>query len=560
MTAIYLGQGDGNTAGALDLLTDAYRITDLNWALPPIVPGATEVVIQRPLLFRGASAATLASNIAAVQTMLSLARHLREQRSPEWVTLSVQLGALTEYQYADVRWGTLEIVREQPTQLWTMAVLTLICRPAFRTDTVTVAVSGAITQAAGTPATPGNAGVGALYVADVVGDEPAPARLRIIDGSGGSKVINRLRIGVLSRPSMSATALKAWLDQTSVSPGADTTTETNRIGSNYAALTTSDAWQTAASFTGGSSAAINAGVYDVFARMWSNAGTLRRPTGVTLGSKNTSGSLAADSYLAKITSLDTSGNETDASDVVAFTISTAADRQPLSWTVNGSGATDHRVYVKKGSAAWVYVATGSASGSYNLDSIAGASTGDPPSTSDFGEPYARLAAGDSSLNVLETLPGVQLQTGSSPSMVYLGREQLPPVPWGEGESGEQWAAYVQGITGISGSAPTLNVDALVLLPPWPQVTAEYTELDLGTQREWWIETRRDGRTFCTLRSKSDQSVQGWAACVGELYLPPGDCLIVVIADIAGGLHDATNTSLTMQVDYVPQWRVFRGSD
>lgn len=495
-----------------------------------------------------------------IQIQLDRAFMFRKERSQKWIVCGVRFGDATNTGYFSVADGLVEILPASITgphiQVGKLYLqVTLFCLRSLYTDKVSVAVSGTITNTAGTPATPGNTGSGGLYLANIPGDEPAWCRLRLVDTSSGI-VCSRFMIGAIGRRSMANGDFPGWTDQTEIAPASSASAESNRVGSDYAELVCTDSWQAAATFTGGADTEVCRGEFAALLRCWSSAGALSRPT--NLAGTKTNQSLSIDTYLVKVTSIDGSAAETDASDQISVVItSSALNGIDLTWTVNGS-ASNHRVYFKRGSQAWKYFATGSGTGSYSLTTETGATTGDPPSVSDIGEPYVRLAYGDTSLNTVEYSRAVQLHSGTSPVWVNVGYVQLPPVPTGEEETPERWKARAEFVNGVSGASQTARVDALALMPRRNTITCEYAGLALGTKREWWIGTRRDGRSFAQLRSTADQTAQGWASAIGDLRLPPGDVLLNVLADIAAGVTSVSAT-YTLQVDYWPQYVYWPGT-
>lgn len=495
-----------------------------------------------------------------IQIQLDRAFMFRKEHSQRWVVCGVRFGDSTNTGYFSVADGLAEIVPASITgphiQVGRLYVqVTLFCLRTLYTDKVTLTASGTITNTAGTPATPGNTGSGGLFLENILGDEPAWCRLRLIDVSTGV-VINRLTIGAIGRRSMANGDFPGWTDQTEISPASAATAEANRVGADYAELVCTDSWQAAATFTGGTDTEVCRGEFAALLRVWSNAGALSRPT--NLAGVRTNQSLSVDTYIVKVTSIDAGGSETDASDQISIVITgTSNNGIDLTWTVNGS-ASDHKVYFKRGSQAWKWFATSSGTGAYSLTTESGATTGDPPSVSDIGEPYVRLAYGDTSLNTVEYSRAVQLHSGTSPVWVNVGYVQLPPVPTGEEETPERWKARAEFVNGVSGASQTARVDALALMPRRNTITCEIAGLASVTKYEWWIGTRRDGRSFCQLRSTSDQSAQGWASAIGELRLPPGDVLLNVLADIAAGVTSVSG-QYTLQVDYWSQWVYWPGT-
>lgn len=550
---LVLSQGDGLTSGYIDLL-DTSGVKLIGDLFAPPVPEPVTLQSRREITLQltvvGATVAAMQAKLGAIEMMLRRARNAFADGGT-FVTLGAQLNGADAMRYADVVDGLLDVTAFRPNQKRAWATLTLLCLPYWREDAVTLSVSGTITNTNGTLATVGNSGSGGMFIPDIPGTAPALLQVKAIDVSTNSAVLNRMRLGVHAREEMSNGDLDVWLDQTSNSPGTNTTTSSNRVGSNYAEITVSGAWQDVADFAGGSPATTNKGEYDLWVRCRSGT-ALSRPT--DLAGVRTNQSLSIDTYILKVTSLDAGGSETDASDQTTVTITGSSNNGiGLTWTVNGT-ASDHRVYFKRGSQSWKYFATGSASGAYSLTTESGATTGDPPSTSEIAEPYIRCLCGTASLTTTRETPAVQVQSGGAWVWVYAGREKLPPIPTAEGAADQLWKITVQGIAGVTDSAVTLDVDALVLLPPQPQVVAEYRGLGLATKREWLFDTSRTGVTSCLLRSTSDQSEQGWADVTGSLYLYPGDNALVLMADVAAGVADVVDAKCTFTVRYVPRWQ------
>lgn len=556
-----LSVGDGITSDYLDF-TDHTRYVEVggDWGIPEDEQGVPleDRVITRRLRVLGDDMDAVNDNIAALETKLNQARMASGRMGGTWVTLGVQTNT-SEPLYFDVKRGRITDLSLNPQANNAELTLELYCLPYARGDAVTLDVTGTITNTAGTPGSPGNSGSGAVYLENVPGTAPALCQVLLIDASTGSQIINRVRIGVAARPSMTNTDWLGWMDGTPNSPGTAGTAHTNRVGSNFGTVVTSDAFQDVIDFSFGT-AGSQRGEVDIWARAMTSADMVRPSNlAATLGN----GDLAIlTDYTVKVTSLDASGAETDASDAVTKRTGNAAnDRLDLTWTPTGVAVTDHRVYYIAGTVVptWRYQSTGSAAGTFNLTTNAGG-TANPPSVSGVAQPYLRTEIGLASLTRTQPGPALpMMNAGTTWAMQYQGLHIVPPWHVAEGQSDIAAKGLVRAVSGAAGYTPWVRIDCVVAMPPWPQIVCEYPGLTLATQREWLIDTDRAGYSGCLLRSKADQSEQGQADVTGQVYLLPGDNLMVIIVDVAGGVSDVVNAQYTVRVTYRPRFKMVRGS-
>lgn len=554
---IYLSVGDGLTGDALDLM-DASGILTTSVDLEPWDEDADERALTLALNVKGSDADTVMGRLGAIETKLNQARQAAGRRGGTWVTLGIQPEGATYMTYADVLRGQLRWNRMTPALGNVPATLTLACLPGLRGDMVTVAQSGTITNTAGTAATAGGAGQGGIYIPDVQSELPAPLMVTMVDVSTNSRVINRVRASVHARDDLANAAFQPWLDQTSNAPGSDTTTDTNRVGANYSRITTSDNWQDIANIASGTALPANRGEFDLWVRGRSSA-DMGTPTGLAATLANGSFDVGVD-FSIKVSSIDSGGAESAASDVlVKRSGGSTTNGFALTWTPTGASIANHRVYYMGGTiTAWRYQTTGSAAGTAQLLAVAG-TNGTPPTVSGAAQPYLRALYGLSSMQRTYDAPAIQMTGGSAWHGTYLGRYIDPPYALGEGLTDMPSTYTVQGVSATVEYTPTLDIDAAVKHAPWPQMVCEWPGLALGTKREWVFGTRRDGRSGCLIRSTADQSEQGQADVIGDLYLLPGDNVLTLQADVLNGQWDITNTAYRLTVSYYPMFRGLRGA-
>jgi hypothetical protein len=235
----------------------------------------------------------------------------------------------------------------------------------------------------------------------------------------------------------------------------------------------------------------------------------------------------------------------------------------LDWDAGSGTPTDHVVYANDGG-GWDSVYTGSAATTYVMD-IAPSSPNDPPTqaTAIGAQVKARIAL--ASAAQWFDLPPVGTMLGNSAwEWLDLGMATLPPIRAHEGGRPPAWTVEVQGryLVGDLLGSQTLDVDAVALIPAMEDATVvEYPALNLGTKRQWVIDTRRDGAVSAYLRAVDGTGEHGGlhVANASGHQIAPGSNLVPVLGAIAGGVSaNPSAAEVDVTVEFVPRYRFVTG--
>lgn len=276
-TDVRLSVGDGDVTDdlALDGVT-GYGVRNGSFSAP-FVPGDRYRAITWQEDIYGTTGDDLWSKLGALNQKL---RQAQIAAGPyghgSRVTLSMKFAGATNYLYADIVSGWIDIDQENfsgPTldATWIPSVtVMLICEPYLRGAPVTTTVSGTLTLTTGAFGTPGGAAAsGGLFIANIPGDVPALVRHQIEDVSTTSLYLNRLRISSFSVPDpasiYAASDFTPYIDDTPAGAGlalADATA----AGGSCSDISLSAVLQRVASYPK-PSGALNNGLFDVFARV-----------------------------------------------------------------------------------------------------------------------------------------------------------------------------------------------------------------------------------------------------------------------------------------------------
>lgn len=543
-TQIFLGIGDGETGDYIDL-TQYDRAGTFTVALP-------EVALELDLT--GTDISTVQRIINDINRYLSLAAESsRPHGHGERVTLSFRLLNGT-WAYCDVLGGLLLVPAETMTGAhltedapWLSGVsLGMMCLPLGRLDPIERAASSTFTHGS----------TSAVYVVgNIPGDAPALCELSVADVSTGSAVINWLRVAIRSGRQIEASDFAFVRDAVNGADGTEAA-EAGTIGGNRSRVTTDAEWQEVATVE-----IEERGLVEVIARVRdSSAGS----NGVLewLGSTprtGTTGSLADGTYRVVAAALN-GGNIIAVSEPRTITISGISADSITAVVSVPSAADDFRFYIKKDTDAYVYFLAGSATGVYTYTTLAGATTGNPPtSVSDAVQPtLVRSVIGLSSGVNAWAQPQTSPQIGDSAwEHLTIFRGILPPSNRSEHRADLTTLLAVQAKQATADSTPTLDVDAFIVLPLDGQgMTVEYPGLDLATKRTWRLETNRYGEPIAYLVDGSGNEAGPLDVLGGSLTLAhyPNVNLIYVMPEVAGGESDVTDAKYTVSARITPRWR------
>ncbi len=337
-------------------------------------------------------------------------------------------------------------------------------------------------------------------------------------------------------------------------------TDTTALGGATPRMTPDGTFRSLATVTQPVTGAYQAGVFDIFALARTANAPIGVATGVTAVGSGSLGTIAVGSYTVQVVELDASAN-LGAPSLSAFATVATGQNLVVNWTISGKPTTQ-RIYYLTPAGAWAYVTDATGTATSVTITGSGGTGGNPP-----GGPSALTALPQLlpltalSAPVPSYVAGraVSLVLGNSTwELVNLGTLTLPPVSRTEALSLPAWQLLVQVSSTHSNPAAT-DIAGVVLLPHHEtQLHTEVSGLQLWTQRTWIADTRRDLRAGVTLTDGS-AVVQGQAAVKGRFLLPIGGCQVAVFTEAVGGSVDTTNQTYTLQLTYVPRFRIPRGT-
>lgn len=568
----YLSVGDGATSDYLDFSIGSSSVFEVSYFDPgrpfsgQTRSGNRNVTLG--LHITETSTTAIWNQLRAIETKLGQARQAvaNPQGGHTGVTLGVKLGSSSNMVYFDVVDGSLTIPQgafsspllEQGAMWFSGSgqgvILQLECLPYAR---------GASQALSGSPFTINKAGNFTFYEASIPGDVPALVTYEITDNSSGV-VLNKLLISHKSQPDLDSGDWDPVVDFAAGAGGTLTGSHTDAVDSDYAgdsSLLFSDGWSEVGVATPGTPYADQAGVYDVYGRVYDSLTVPKPPRNLAVGDFTTTGSMPAGNYTVVVTSIVSSA-ESAPSETLTFQIKSPMDRVTIDWDAPLIGTpTDYRVYYKVGTNDWKYQAVGAATTQLVLASEAGATTADPPSEPSVDASLFRGRASASS--------GTTKRTGESqlarisnaqwePMRLFSG-VHLPPIALEEGGSVEAWDIYLEAARNDPNTTPAVRVDAAWMLPSENVVEAEYLGLDLATARKWVIGRTRHGNPHGVLRNKSTDAEVGQISVSNPPVLGPGDTQVVFLPLVAGGVWNVSGISLSVAVTVTPRFSFLRGS-
>jgi hypothetical protein len=544
---VWLMADTGSMADSIDLLdTDAYDIRD-----------GTLSVLDKPgqvsfaLRITEVDQRGLDRRIQELFDLLNLAAQGRTR-----LRLGLLLDGSDQILFADVVEGSLTLPPNVLTaaafiaHVYRAVPLTFSCLPYLRAEPYTLALTATLTN-----------GVDSLlYIANIPGTAPALLRVEVVDVSTGM-ALNYVRVGVWSdRYLTQASDMPLLINATAGPDGtASAAAQPDTNGGVYIRTTTSGSAKHLADV-----AVANRGTFGVLARVRDSATATSATMKITsLVRDFSTGSLPQDPYTYVVVAKDATGGT---GKVLAITPavpvrlikegSSGTGRVILTWPVVPHVA-DHDVYWKRGSNAYLHLATGSALGTYTHATEAGGIAGNPPKTADATVANAlvrattRLPAGAT----IREYPWVSCRLSNDTwEPLLLMVDTLPPQ--GRGESSLS-AASIVGIEAISSgtNTPTLDVDSVLLIPfdDGQYAEAWYRTDDLATQRTWVFDPDRSGGQRAYLTDGSGTLIGPLDATPDALTAGPGPAIIAVAAQKAGGIWPITNCQVQLRVTVFPRY-------
>jgi len=466
------------------------------------------------------------------------------------VLYDVAGGVLTPVDAGFLDWTPLEV-----------CLLVLYLSPYSRGPLTTTTVSATLTNATSPP----------YYVPNVAGDHDAITRLIVRDLSG-SGWIQRLRIGLKAARPMAAadfTAIYSAVASTATGNIGTVTALAGTRNGNAVRGTPTTSWKPIAEVVG-AGGRLDAGAYDVYAKVRDNGSTIGVPRALTATPTGTgSGFNAYWTYYFAVSAVDSFGNESAASTpVVQLQIPAPNQNVALAWQDAGPAA-NHNVYcyaVQTG--AWYRTATGSAAASYTMTGPGTTAVSGPPTssapqmTTGQIQAFAMVAGSNQNLSSIAGRVVPSALANQLWELVWLGTFRLPPGVHQEGQAEQNWRLQFQVIASGPGAA-TYDVDCIWLMPH--DYAASYTEVTapLGalTQKcDWYIDTRFDGRASCYLYAAGTTTLVGQADMPAGFGLRPGDNLVVIEAEqyLNNAYQPVTAAQFSAQALYEPRYSWDRG--
>lgn len=260
-----------------------------------------------------------------------------------------------------------------------------------------------------------------------------------------------------------------------------------------------------------------------------------------------------------VTAIDANGVEGMPSQVGAVDVLSTSSSVTATWAEPENGtAASYRVYRNRGT-GWAYATVTAPATTHTFTSETGLTSGNPPS-SPPAVAAVRLAV---ALPSGETLWAGRAVSAARSNGLYedmgLGSAAFPPTVAGEGDTPDGALAAVQ--VAHQTGAP-VGVDGVWLYgAETGQAVVERRGLDETNPLDWIIDTNRDERLAAWLEDAGDEAGQLAQRVPGALVVEPGNALLAIRPQIAGGLSDLPAADLRItRVLITPRWRYLAPGD
>jgi hypothetical protein len=295
-----------------------------------------------------------------------------------------------------------------------------------------------------------------------------------------------------------------------------------------------------------------------------NRGVTPPPEGwlVTLAAFKTTASTGADvatgQWAVVVTAIADDGTESLPTGQVSVSVQSAASSVNVHWTPPAVGTPDgYRVYRNHGT-GWAYAEVSASTLEYTFLDELSLTSSDPPSTSPPVIAWRLSVSLPSGQTLWRALTSVQsrLANGSWED-VALGDVPLPPIPAGEDETpdGALLAVEVAHIRGAQG-----DVNGIWLMDRASgQMIAYRDGMDATAPLDWIIDTNRDEISSAWLRDAAGAESGQAVIEPGVLIIWPGNAVVSIRPEVAGGESDLTHSALQVRrVVVTPRYTWLRG--
>lgn len=243
-----------------------------------------------------------------------------------------------------------------------------------------------------------------------------------------------------------------------------------------------------------------------------------------------------------VTALDANGVEGAPSEILAADVVASSSSVTVRWDAPDNGTpASYRVYRNRGT-GWGYATVTAPTTIYTFTSETGLTSANPP-TSPPVTAALRLAV---ALPSGETLwAGRAVSTSRANGLfedVALGSVTLPPTVSGEGDTPTGALLVVQAAHLVG--APVAVNGVWLYEAGTGQSVVERARLSATTPLDWVIDTNRDEQVAAWLVDASgDEAGQLVQRVPGALVVEPGNALLVLRPQVAGGLSDLVTADL-----------------
>jgi len=269
-------------------------------------------------------------------------------------------------------------------------------------------------------------------------------------------------------------------------------------------------------------------------------------------------SLTPGQWSLCVTAVDALGNESLPTGTVSANVPAASSSVALEWTPPAQGTpAKYRVYRNRGS-GWGYVEVTAPATSYLWTSEAGITNADPPSVAPPVTAWRASVALPSGTTIWRGLPSVASRIANGTwEDIALGDVPLPPIPAGESETPDG-ARLVIEAAHLTGAVVMVN-GVWMMDRSSGQVLTWRERLASTDPINWVVETNRDEISAAWLRDDAGNEAGQADIQPGVMTLAPGNALVVIRPEIAGGVSALTQSDLRLRRLLVtPRYTWLRG--
>ncbi len=262
----------------------------------------------------------------------------------------------------------------------------------------------------------------------------------------------------------------------------------------------------------------------------------------------TPGAMPAGSCDVRVRAVDTSGNPGNATATEAVVVDEDNSAIDLSWTAPSGNVSYYEIFWSR-SGTVRKLATPTNAESYTLTSEADASIVPSLPATSGATPSPNWLRGRIGLDAGATSAwkSVRMVRNGTWHKVHIGSFDGPPVPGLFNGDRPDWRMQFQSANG-GGPAANVEIDAIwIFAHDGPQLMVAPLA-EITTPRTWIIEQRPDGRIAAWLEDGGG-NVVGRLDATGEMSLTPGSNFLTVLAELADGAFELSDTDWTQTLEF-----------